>query len=169
MAFIFGLITENQKFLILPTEFWASHFKDILIFRINFMWLILVIMDHYIYDASQNVWAMFSFDRQHIEDLEFSDLVSKDLISVPKCHHQPIQDLTRCIASRHDFKITSWFGTSCKTLIKRKRGYKLISFHNIKFSYVLFLIFYFKNINQAVLHFVINQDSIKYKQLKKRA
>lgn len=120
----------------------------------------------YIWCISKCLSNVF-IDRQHIEDLEFSDLVSKDLISVPKCHHQPIQDLTRCIASRHHFKITSWFETSCKTLIKRKRGYKLISFHNIKFSYVLFLIFYFKNINQAVLHFVINQDSIKYKQLKK--
>ena len=63
----------------------------------------------------------FFIDRQHIGDLEFSDLDSKDLISVPKCHHQPIQYLIRCITSRHDFKITSWFETSCKTLIKRER------------------------------------------------
>lgn len=41
------------------------------------------------------IWTRLSnvfIDRQHIVDLE-----SKGLISAPKCHHQPIQYLIRCI------------------------------------------------------------------------
>ena len=52
MAFIFGLITENQKVSILPTEFWASHFKYMLIFQLHVAY---PCYNGPLYDASQHV------------------------------------------------------------------------------------------------------------------